>query len=56
MPWLIRPMLASPSPGLPRDNSRYGWEFKWDGVRAIAYLSGGRLGPDKGRGDVSPED
>ncbi len=43
MPRLIRPMLASPSPGLPHDDSRYGWEFKWDGVRAIAYLSGGRV-------------
>jgi bifunctional non-homologous end joining protein LigD len=43
MPRLIKPMLASPSPGLPRDDSRYGWEFKWDGVRAIAYVSDGRL-------------
>ena len=43
MPRLIKPMLASSRPGLPRDDDRYGWEFKWDGVRAIAYVSGGRL-------------
>jgi bifunctional non-homologous end joining protein LigD len=43
MPRLIKPMLASLRPGLPHDDDRYGWEFKWDGVRAIAYVSGGRL-------------
>jgi bifunctional non-homologous end joining protein LigD len=43
MPRLIKPMLASLKPGLPHDDDRYGWEFKWDGVRAIAYASGGRL-------------
>ena len=43
IPRLIKPMLASLRPGLPADDDRYGWEFKWDGVRAIAYASGGRL-------------
>jgi bifunctional non-homologous end joining protein LigD len=43
MPRLIRPMLASLRPGLPHDDDRYGWEFKWDGIRAIAYASGGQL-------------
>jgi bifunctional non-homologous end joining protein LigD len=43
IPRLIKPMLASLAPGLPRDEGRYGWEFKWDGVRAIAYVSSGRL-------------
>ena len=43
IPRLIKPMLASLCPGLPADDDRYGWEFKWDGVRAIAYASGGRL-------------
>ena len=42
-PRLIKPMLASLRPGLPADDDRYGWEFKWDGVRAIAYAGGGRL-------------
>jgi bifunctional non-homologous end joining protein LigD len=43
MPRLIRPMLASLRQGLPGDDDRYGWEFKWDGVRAIAYVSGGEV-------------
>jgi bifunctional non-homologous end joining protein LigD len=38
-----QPMMASPRSGLPHDDDRYGWEFKWDGVRAVAYLSGGQL-------------
>jgi hypothetical protein len=40
MPRLIRPMMASLRRELPRDDDRYGWEFKWDGVRAIANVSG----------------
>ena len=28
---------------LPGDQDRYGWELKWDGVRAIAYLQGGEV-------------
>jgi bifunctional non-homologous end joining protein LigD len=42
-PRLITPMLASLRPGLPHDDDRYGWEFKWDGIRAIAYAGGGKL-------------
>jgi bifunctional non-homologous end joining protein LigD len=43
MPRLIRPMLASLRRELPRDDDRYGWEFKWDGVRAIGYLADGAI-------------
>jgi bifunctional non-homologous end joining protein LigD len=43
MPRLIEPMMASLRRGLPHDEDRYGWEFKWDGVRAIAYVSGGQV-------------
>jgi bifunctional non-homologous end joining protein LigD len=43
MPGLIRPMLASLRHDLPRDDDRYGWEFKWDGVRAVGYLIGGTI-------------
>ena len=43
MPRLITPMLASLCRALPHDDDRYGWEFKWDGVRAIAYVSGGQI-------------
>jgi bifunctional non-homologous end joining protein LigD len=39
-PRLVRPMMAALRRGLPADQDRYGWEFKWDGVRAIAYVSG----------------
>ena len=42
-PRLIRPMLPRLRRGLPADQDRYGWEFKWDGVRAIAYVSGGEV-------------
>jgi bifunctional non-homologous end joining protein LigD len=43
MPRLIEPMMASLRRGLPDDDERYGWEFKWDGVRAIAYVAGGQV-------------
>jgi bifunctional non-homologous end joining protein LigD len=39
-PTLIRPMLASLRHELPADEERYGWELKWDGLRAVAYVSG----------------
>lgn len=37
---LIKPMLAV-SGELPEDEQAWAAEFKWDGVRAIAYLHGG---------------
>lgn len=40
-PELIRPMLASPG-ALPVGTG-WAFEFKWDGVRAIAYVRGGRV-------------
>jgi bifunctional non-homologous end joining protein LigD len=43
LPHLIRPMLASLRHELPEDEDRYGWELKWDGLRAIAYVSGGTV-------------
>jgi bifunctional non-homologous end joining protein LigD len=42
MPDLVRPMLAVLRDTVPRDDDKYGYEFKWDGVRAIVYVSGGR--------------
>jgi bifunctional non-homologous end joining protein LigD len=38
---LVRPMLATLGP-LPRPPG-WGYEFKWDGVRAVIYLDAGRL-------------
>jgi bifunctional non-homologous end joining protein LigD len=42
MPESVVPMLAR-SGGLPRDQAGWAFEIKWDGVRAIAFSSGGRL-------------
>ncbi|MFC6878454.1 non-homologous end-joining DNA ligase [Actinomadura yumaensis] len=38
MPWPVRPMMADTGE-LPADAGRWGLELKWDGVRAIAYVS-----------------
>jgi bifunctional non-homologous end joining protein LigD len=42
MPERLTPMLAGAGE-LPRDQSRWSFEVKWDGVRAIAYIKPGRL-------------
>jgi bifunctional non-homologous end joining protein LigD len=42
MPEQVLPMLAR-SGQLPRDDERWGYEIKWDGVRAIAFSEPGRL-------------
>jgi bifunctional non-homologous end joining protein LigD len=42
MPDRIAPMLARLGE-LPRDESGWGFEVKWDGVRAISYVEPGRL-------------
>jgi bifunctional non-homologous end joining protein LigD len=42
MPERIEPMLARTGP-LPRENGRWAYEIKWDGVRAIGYVEAGRL-------------
>jgi bifunctional non-homologous end joining protein LigD len=42
MPESLVPMLAKAG-DLPRDQDRYGFEVKWDGVRALGFVSGGRI-------------
>jgi bifunctional non-homologous end joining protein LigD len=42
MPDAVAPMLATATTTLPRDEAAWGYEFKWDGVRAITYVDGGR--------------
>lgn len=42
MPEHLAPMLASAA-GLPPDEENWGFEVKWDGVRAILYWRPGRL-------------
>ncbi|HEY8811171.1 MAG TPA: non-homologous end-joining DNA ligase [Candidatus Dormibacteraeota bacterium] len=43
MPEQIEPMKAKLAGSIPRDEQSYGFEFKWDGIRAIAFCSGGRV-------------
>jgi bifunctional non-homologous end joining protein LigD len=43
MPERIVPMLARPSATVPKPESRWSFEVKWDGVRAIAYIQPGRI-------------
>jgi bifunctional non-homologous end joining protein LigD len=42
MPEHLTPMLAGAG-DLPREESQWSFEVKWDGVRAIAYVKPGRL-------------
>jgi bifunctional non-homologous end joining protein LigD len=42
MPDGLVPMMARLAP-LPRDDGSWGYEIKWDGVRALAYSTPGRL-------------
>jgi bifunctional non-homologous end joining protein LigD len=42
MPERIEPMLARSGP-LPREDGRWAYEIKWDGVRLIAFVEGGRV-------------
>ncbi len=43
LPRLIKPMLASLRHEFPADEEAYGWELKWDGLRAVAYVSDGQV-------------
>ena len=43
MPERVVPMMARASTRVPRDEQRWSFEVKWDGVRAVAYARPGRL-------------
>jgi len=43
MPDLVRPMTPAPAARLPADDDTWAYELKWEGERAIGYVSGGRL-------------
>jgi bifunctional non-homologous end joining protein LigD len=43
MPEQIRPMLAVPAERLPRPEGAWAYEMRWDGIRALAFVAGGRL-------------
>jgi bifunctional non-homologous end joining protein LigD len=54
MPKRIEPMLARTGE-LPRDDEKWAYEIKWDGVRAIGYVDGGRLRLEARSGrDITP--
>jgi bifunctional non-homologous end joining protein LigD len=39
----LRPMMAVSAKELPTDDSKYAYEMKWDGVRALVTVEGGRV-------------
>ena len=43
MPDKITPMMAKLVTRLPTPDDAWGFEFKWDGIRALAYVDGGRV-------------
>jgi bifunctional non-homologous end joining protein LigD len=43
MPDGWRPMLATPATKIPQDEADWSFEVKWDGIRALAFVSGGRI-------------
>lgn len=55
MPKLIEPMLAKLTDKLPTPDHAWGFEFKWDGIRAVAYVDGGRVRLQSRTGeDITP--
>jgi bifunctional non-homologous end joining protein LigD len=43
LPDKVPPMLAKLSTTLPTPDDAWGFEFKWDGIRSLAYIDGGRV-------------
>jgi len=43
MPEKIEPMMAKLGSAIPKPDAPWGFEFKWDGIRAMAYVEGGRV-------------
>ena len=43
VPTDLRPMLATPATRLPTDDDRWAFEMKWDGMRALVAVDGGRV-------------
>ena len=54
LPRQVKPMLARLG-DLPANDERWAYEIKWDGVRAIGYVEGGRLRLESRNGnDITP--
>jgi bifunctional non-homologous end joining protein LigD len=43
MPRWIPPKLAKLSGALPLDDAHWAYEVKWDGIRALSFIEGGRF-------------
>jgi bifunctional non-homologous end joining protein LigD len=43
MPERIEPMMAKLGSAIPTPDTAWGFEFKWDGIRALASVEGGRV-------------
>jgi bifunctional non-homologous end joining protein LigD len=43
MPTFIEPMMAKLADRVPQPDTPWGFEFKWDGIRAMAHVDGGRV-------------
>ena len=55
MPQRIEPMLAKLVTKIPQPEAGWGFEFKWDGIRALAYVDGGRVRLQSRTGeDITP--
>jgi len=55
MPDKITPMLAKLATKLPAPDDAWGFEFKWDGIRALAFVDGGRVRLQSRTGeDITP--
>ena len=53
MPEAVEPMLATRAASLPADDQDWGYEMSWGGVRAQAFVHGGRLRLMTDAGDVT---
>src|SRR6266545_3614013 len=51
MPDKLTPMMAKLGEKLPTPEDAWGFEFKWDGIRALAYVDGGRVRLQSRTGD-----
>jgi bifunctional non-homologous end joining protein LigD len=55
MPARVEPMYAKLADRIPSPDTGWGFEFKWDGIRGIAYVDGGRVRLQSRRGeDITP--
>jgi bifunctional non-homologous end joining protein LigD len=55
MPKVVDPMAAQLAVGIPSHEERYGFEFKWDGIRAITFWNGSALRlQTRNRNDITP--